>query len=148
DQQTITGIPGLSDLPILGRLFSNTSNQGSRTDIVLTLTPHVIRRASIEEADLLPIWVGTEANMTFRGGSPRVESDVEGPFDGDDEARDRVRDRLRERLRSLPRGLQDAGAGEEQEAAPPVEQPRGRDLAPTGGFRDPFAPDPDEEEGG
>ncbi|MEO1082836.1 MAG: tetratricopeptide repeat protein [Acidobacteriota bacterium] len=138
EQRSETGIPGLSDIPILGRLFSNVSNDQRRTDIVLTLTPHVIRRASIQEADLLPIWVGTESNITFRGGSPRVESDVSGPFDGDADARERVRERLRERLRSLPRGLQNAEEGQE-EAVPEgePEAPAGVDLAPTG-FSDPF----------
>ncbi len=130
--QSETGIPGLSDIPVLGRLFKRTSTDNRRTDIVLTLTPHVIRRADITEADLMPIWVGTEANITFRGGSPRVESNVSGPFDGDSDARERVRERLRERLRSLPRGLQDAGAGQGEGEEPPQEQPSGVELAPTG----------------
>ena len=106
--------------------------------IALTLTPHIIRKANITEEDLMPIWVGTESNITFRGGSPRVESDVSGPFDGDADARERVRERLRERLRSLPRGLQNAEEGQE-EAVPEgePEAPAGVDLAPTG-FSDPF----------
>ncbi|MEM9558322.1 MAG: secretin N-terminal domain-containing protein [Acidobacteriota bacterium] len=141
EQFSETGIPGLSDLPILGRLFKNVQTDNRRTDIVLTLTPHVIRRASIEEEDLLPIWVGTETNITFRGDSPRVESDVSGPFD--DDARSRVRERLRERLRSLPRGLQDEGeeAGEQVQPEPPP----GIDLAPTG-FGDSFGEADDGEE--
>ena len=141
ESQSESGIPGLSDIPVLGRLFTNVSNERRRTDIVLTLTPHVIRRANIERNDLLPIWVGTESNITFRGGSPRVESDVEGPFDGDADARTRVRERLRERLRSLPRGLQDAGdEGSEQ---PAEEAPQGVDLAPSG-FSDPFKKEEEE----
>lgn len=129
--QSESGIPGLSDIPVLGRLFKRTSTDNRRSDIVLTLTPHVIRRASITEADLLPIWVGTETNITFRGGSPRVESNTSGPFDNND--RERVRERLRERLRSLPRGLQDSEGDGEEEAAPEEERPQGVDLAPTGG---------------
>jgi general secretion pathway protein D len=129
--QNESGIPGLSDIPILGRLFKNSSNDNQRTDIVLTLTPHIVRRASITEKDLLPIWVGTEANITFRGGSPRVESNVQGPFDND--ARSRVQERLRERLRSLPRGLQDLennGRDEEE-----VEEPAsGVNLVPNSGL--------------
>jgi hypothetical protein len=98
--QSEQGIPGLSEIPVLGRLFKNNSTDRRRTDIVLTLTPHIIRRAAITEADLLPSWVGTESNITFRGGSSRIESDVSGPFDADSEdARERVRERLRERLR-------------------------------------------------
>ncbi|MEM1205772.1 MAG: secretin N-terminal domain-containing protein [Acidobacteriota bacterium] len=134
-----SGVPGLSDLPILGRLFTHYSNDNRRTDIVLTLTPNVIRRASIEEEDLLPIWVGTETNITFRGGSPRVESNVSGPFD--DDARSNVRERLRERLRSLPRGLQDAGEEPVQpgEEPPPQEAPQGIDLVPSGGLQNSFS---------
>jgi len=77
------GLPGLSEIPVLGRLFGKKQTENRRTDLVLTLTPHIIRTADITEEDLLPIWVGTEANITFRGGSPRVESEVEGPFDED-----------------------------------------------------------------
>ena len=130
--QSETGIPGLSEIPVLGRLFKKTTSDIRRTDIVLTLTPHVIRRATISEADLLPIWVGTETNISFRGGSPQVESGVSGPFDGDEDARSRVRERLRERLRSLPRGLQNVGEGEEEEP-PEEEPPSGVDLVPSGG---------------
>lgn len=139
--QSETGIPGLSDIPVLGRLFKRTSNDNRRTDIVLVLTPHVIRRADITERDLMPIWVGTEANITFRGGSPRVESNVSGPFDGSgDDSRERVRERLRERLRSLPRGLQEgAQDDEDDESAEEAEQrPPGVDLVPTGGLNNPF----------
>jgi general secretion pathway protein D len=142
--QSETGIPGLSDIPILGRLFKRTSNDIRRTDIVLTLTPHVIRRADITQNDLLPIWVGTETNISFRGGSPRVESPVSGPFDGDSDAREAVRERLRERLRSLPRGLQSDSDGEEEE--PPEETEPGIDLAPDSGLDDPFAEEPIEDD--
>jgi general secretion pathway protein D len=80
-----TGIPGLSDIPVLGKLFSKSTTDKKRTDIMLTLTPHIIRTPDLTEDDLLPIWVGTESNMTFRGGSPRVESPAEGPFDAVEE---------------------------------------------------------------
>ncbi len=74
------------------------------------------RRLGADSGDL-PIWVGTQADVTFRGGSPRIESDVSGPFDDDTDARQRVRDRLRERLKSLPRGLQDADGGYAEDKA-------------------------------
>lgn len=130
------GIPGLSDIPLLGRLFSSNRRENQRTDIVLTLTPHIIRRADITEQDLLPIWVGTEQNITFRGGSPRIESNVTGPFDGD--VRSRVEERLRQRMRSLPRGLQDAGAvnGDDEDEDDPEQDPaqQGIDLVPPSGL--------------
>ena len=48
-----------------------------------------------EEADLVPIWVGTDANLTLRGGSPRVEYEAEGPFDVPEEGPEQLEERLR-----------------------------------------------------
>jgi len=122
-----SGVPGLSDIPIIGRLFSNNSTDNRRTDVILTLTPHIVRLPDITEEDLLPIWVGTEQNITFRGGSPRVESDVNGPFDGPDQTSpEEIRRRIRERLQSLPRGLQNNGNQQQQQQ----ERPSGQELVP------------------
>ena len=122
-------MPGLSDIPVLGRLFSKNSTENRRTDVILTLTPHIVRLPDITETDLLPIWVGTEQNITFRGGSPRVESDVEGPFDGGEQATpEEIRERIRERLQSLPRGLR----GDEEPAPEGQDEPftPGQELVP------------------
>jgi type II secretion system protein D len=51
EEQNREGIPFLSDIPILGYLFGNTSNHVSRNELVLMVTPHVISNA--EEADEL-----------------------------------------------------------------------------------------------
>ncbi|HVS63012.1 MAG TPA: secretin N-terminal domain-containing protein [Thermoanaerobaculia bacterium] len=117
------GAPGFSDIPILGRLFSKKRTQNQRTDIVLTLTPHIIRRADITEEDLLPIWVGTESNITFRADSPRIESGIEGPFDEGDQ--DSSVEQLRQRLQRLPRGLRENGDEEMVEDEMGVEVDEG-----------------------
>ena len=67
-----TGLPGLSDIPVLRALFGKTTVDIKRTDVMLTLTPHIIRTPDVTPSDLAPIWVGTESNLTFRGGSPRI----------------------------------------------------------------------------
>lgn len=127
DAESDEGVPGLSDIPVIGRLFSRNNTENRRTDVILTLTPHIVRLPDITETDLLPIWVGTEQNITFRGGSPRVESDVEGPFDGGEQATpEEIRERIRERLQSLPRGLRDDEEPIDQE--PPLTP--GQELVP------------------
>jgi general secretion pathway protein D len=76
--------PGISSIPLLGRLFTNKSKTYTRTDLVLTLTPHIVRFPDIEEEDLAPVWVGTENNISFHGStSPRMMSGraEKGPFD-------------------------------------------------------------------
>ena len=69
-----TKTPFLGDLPFIGRAFTKTSKEDRRTDLVLTMTPHIIRIPDITEEDRAPMWVGTGNNLTFRGVSPRIES--------------------------------------------------------------------------
>ena len=66
--------PFLGDIPILGRLFTKDKSSRHRTDLMLTMTPHIIRKPDITEDDLAPMWVGTQSNLSFRGLSPRLES--------------------------------------------------------------------------
>jgi general secretion pathway protein D len=74
-------IPFLGDIPLIGRLFDHEHHTVHRTDLVLTMTPHIIRIPDITEDDLAPMWVGTVSNLTFRGVSPRIESQTNGdPF--------------------------------------------------------------------
>lgn len=67
DSDTRSGIPGLLDTPGLGRIFGNTNTRRTETDIVLTLTPYIVRIPDITEDDLTTLWVGTEENLRLRG---------------------------------------------------------------------------------
>ena len=130
ESNTQDGIPGLSEIPVLGRLFSRRASDNTRTDIVLTMTPHIIRRADITEQDLAPIWVGTEQNVVFRGSSPRIDSGVEGPFDEPLDESDETRQQLEERL---PPGLRDAAPEGDTGAEGDDQPPTGVELVPPPG---------------
>lgn len=43
DRETTSKVPGLSSLPLIGRLFSKPRNDDAKTEIVLLITPHVVR---------------------------------------------------------------------------------------------------------
>jgi len=73
-----SGIPFLSDLPVIGTLFSAKNRDFRKTDLVLTLTPHIVRNPDITEEDLAPLWVGTESRVTIFGNSPRVQAPATG----------------------------------------------------------------------
>ena len=60
ERHVLEGVPGLSDLPVLGRLFAHTRKETLETDIVLTLTPHIIRVLDLTEDDLRPFRVGRD----------------------------------------------------------------------------------------
>jgi len=54
ERTSLSGTPGLASVPLLGRIFSANKKEIEETDIVLTLTPRIIRRADVSVEDLLP----------------------------------------------------------------------------------------------
>jgi general secretion pathway protein D len=75
-------IPFIGDIPIIGLLFTHNNNDHHTTDLVLTLTPHIIRIPDVTEEDVTPYFVGTDSNISYQGG-PRVENPTRdnGPFE-------------------------------------------------------------------
>lgn len=63
ERRVLNGIPGLSDMPVIGRLFAHTHTQSNQTDIILTLTPHIVRVLDVDEADLRAFRVGRESGV-------------------------------------------------------------------------------------
>ncbi len=118
-------IPFVGDIPLIGQLFTNNNTDNKVTDLVLTLTPHIIRIPDVTEEDVTPYFVGTDANISYQGG-PRVENPTrdQGPFE--------------------PQG----GAGGKmapQPAIPRTPPPAGNpgiNLAPGGAPNDIFRPPP------
>jgi general secretion pathway protein D len=47
-------IPGLGDIPVLGKLFARNRREAEQTDVVVLLTPHIVRGLSVTEDDLRP----------------------------------------------------------------------------------------------
>jgi len=64
DERTVmSGLPGLSDLPLIGRLFANERRQTQQTDILLTLTPHIVRVLDLSEEDLRPFRLSPDSGV-------------------------------------------------------------------------------------
>lgn len=56
-------VPGLGQLPILGHLFSEHNDNGTKTEIILSITPHVIGKMRRPKAAEIQYWSGTESNL-------------------------------------------------------------------------------------
>lgn len=56
ERKTLRGIAGLKSIPILGSLFSSTDQTIQQTDVILTITPHIIRTIPLSAEDLKPLW--------------------------------------------------------------------------------------------
>jgi general secretion pathway protein D len=72
ERHQLDGIPGLSDLPVVGRLFGHTQKTVTQTDIILTLTPHIVRVLDLTEADLRPFRVGRDSLGPITDAPPPV----------------------------------------------------------------------------
>ena len=79
ERETRGGIPGLSRIPILGRLFGRTTTDTQETDIVLTLKPHIIRGLALDENDLRPFRIGANAAAGAPAGTGSLPSNPPQP---------------------------------------------------------------------
>jgi len=59
DTRTANNIPGLGDLPVLGRLFSNHNTDHEKSEVMLAITPHIVRAYRPTIADDSQFWSGT-----------------------------------------------------------------------------------------
>ncbi|MNK73170.1 Type II secretion system protein D precursor [compost metagenome] len=63
DRTTANRVPGLGDLPVLGRLFSSQKDDWQKTEIILSITPRLIRNINRPDALRGEFWSGTEASL-------------------------------------------------------------------------------------
>ena len=54
ERTVANGIPGFDKIPLLGRLFARNKRETQETDLVLTLTPHIVRVLALSDEDLRP----------------------------------------------------------------------------------------------
>jgi len=60
ERKSTSRLPGLGDIPVLGRLFSNQEDRKSKTEIVLAITPRILNNIQLPKADISEYWSGTE----------------------------------------------------------------------------------------
>jgi general secretion pathway protein D len=58
ETKNIKGLPLIGLIPILGRFFATPEINNKQSDVVITVTPHILRRADIREEDHLAHWAG------------------------------------------------------------------------------------------
>ena len=79
EQVGVSGFPGAIHMPILKQLFSSNTGQFDQTDIVMLLTPHIVRTHEINENDLKPIYIGSQQNLGVGGPPPLIAAQPEAP---------------------------------------------------------------------
>jgi len=66
ERKNASKLPGLGDLPFLGRLFANQANKKSKTEIVLAITPRILGNISRPNAEISEYWSGTDLQINDR----------------------------------------------------------------------------------
>ena len=69
ERKSMRGFPGLLHIPVISSLFASNDTQVQQTDIIMLLTPRIVRTQELTQQDLNPIFIGT-ANYPGLGGTP------------------------------------------------------------------------------
>ncbi|MFW6159734.1 MAG: cohesin domain-containing protein [Acidobacteriota bacterium] len=99
ERKTLKGVAGFKSIPVVGQLFSSTDQTIQQTDVILTITPYIIRRTPQYEKDSQPIWIGLgeSAGLEMPGQRPPSSE-----LDEERLRRDRVFQEPTEERRSEP----------------------------------------------
>jgi len=81
DRRTIRSLPGLSNLPLLRSLFGNSDRRIDQTDIVMIITPRIVRGHGLTAEDVRPMHVGTGQNMSTTGTPQLLSPEALGTAD-------------------------------------------------------------------
>lgn len=73
DRSSSNRVPGLGDLPVLGRLFSSQKDDYQRTELILAITPRILRNSPRPDVAQTEMWVGTEQATRLRLSPERAE---------------------------------------------------------------------------
>ncbi len=73
DRSSSSRVPGLGDLPVLGRVFSSQKDDLQRTELILAITPRILRNSPRPDAAQTEFWVGTENTTRLRQSPDRLE---------------------------------------------------------------------------
>lgn len=83
DRRTLRGLPGLSRLPVLRHLFGSNDATVQETDIVMLLTPRIVRTRQLTLDDIRPLHIGTQRNIGVSGPPPLIAPQPVEPAEPD-----------------------------------------------------------------
>ncbi len=90
DRTTASRLPGIGDIPMLGRLFSSQKDEREKTEIVLSITPRLIRNINRPDPMSSEFWSGTEMNLKAKSleieSRQTAETETAAPADNVDTA--------------------------------------------------------------
>ena len=118
ERKAIRKIPLLGDFPAMGSLFANRDQQDTQRDVLMVITPIVVRSQDIPDMDATAIWSGSHNRWS-----------VETPFEAQ-QTRTRYRRQPREGIEALFEEEMSKPPSKETTPAPAPLQPASRLTPP------------------
>ena len=75
DARSFSGVIGLNDIPVLGKLFGDQRRNVDESEVLISITPRIVRAPKVTEEDMVPLRVGTQEVPRVEG----VRGSVFGP---------------------------------------------------------------------
>lgn len=72
ERRRYTGFPGLMRLPVFRQLFTSNDLSSGQTDIVILLTPRIVRTHELTQQDVDPVYIGSQQNLGLTGAPPLI----------------------------------------------------------------------------
>ncbi len=72
DRRALRGIPGLIRLPVLRSIFASNDTEIRQTDIIMLLTPRIVRTQELTFQDVSPIFIGSQQSLGLAGPPPLI----------------------------------------------------------------------------
>lgn len=70
DARTLKGALGLESIPILNRILGGQTRRDEEIEILISLTPHILRAPNILAEDIEPLYLGLRNNLKIPGVRP------------------------------------------------------------------------------
>ena len=72
EHRALTGFPGLMHLPVFKQLFTSNDLSKGQTDIVMLLTPRIVRGHELSQQDVNPVYIGSQQHLGLSGPPPLI----------------------------------------------------------------------------
>jgi type II secretory pathway component GspD/PulD (secretin) len=79
ERTSANGIPGLLNIPVIRQLFAANRNEVGQTDIIMLLTPRIVRTHELTADDIEPLFIGTQNNLGLTGPPPLIAVNEPAP---------------------------------------------------------------------
>jgi general secretion pathway protein D len=119
ERRSVRKIPGVGDFPAIGSLFSSRNDDNARNDVLMVITPLVIRSQAIPGQNATEIWSGSEDRWS-----------LEAPFDSRKE--NQYRETPQEGIRELMEESVPQNVPPDQSAPAPSPVPEAETVRPQG----------------